>query len=78
MSDTAVLVVDMMNTYQHPDAEKLIPNVAEIIDSLTDLVVRAHDSHDVDLVYVNETIEISAPSSPISSTRPAMARGPIW
>ena len=27
MSDTAVLVVDMMNTYQHPDAENLIPNV---------------------------------------------------
>lgn len=54
MSDTAVLVVDMMNTYQHPDAEKLIPNVAEIIDSLTDLVVRAHDSDDVDLVYVND------------------------
>ena len=42
------------NTYQHPDAEKLIPNVAEIIDSLTDLVVRAHDSDDVDLVYVND------------------------
>jgi nicotinamidase-related amidase len=54
MSDTAVLVVDMFNTYQHPDAEKLIPNVAEIIEPLTDLVVRSHDSDDVDLVYVND------------------------
>jgi nicotinamidase-related amidase len=54
MSDTAVLVVDMFNTYQHPDAEKLIPNVAEIIEPLTDLVVRAHRSDDVDLVYVND------------------------
>jgi nicotinamidase-related amidase len=54
MSDTAVLVVDMLNTYQHPDAEKLILNVAKIIDPLTDLVRRAHDSDDVDLVYVND------------------------
>jgi nicotinamidase-related amidase len=54
MSDTAVLVVDMLNTYRHPDAEQLIPNVAKIIDSLADLVRRAHDSDDVDLVYVND------------------------
>lgn len=54
MSDTAVLVVDMMNTYQHPDAENLIPNVEKIIEPLTDLVRRAHESADVDLVYVND------------------------
>ncbi|OBH50700.1 cysteine hydrolase family protein [Mycobacterium sp. E2479] len=54
MSDTAVLVVDMMNTYQHPDAEDLIPNVAKIIEPLTDLVRRAREIDDVDLVYVND------------------------
>ncbi|OBF91517.1 isochorismatase [Mycobacterium sp. 852014-52450_SCH5900713] len=54
MSDTAVVVVDMMNTYQHPDAEELIPNVASIIDPLADLVRRARESDDVDLVYVND------------------------
>lgn len=54
MSDTAVLVVDMMNTYQHPDAEDLIPNVETIIEPLTDLVRRARESGDVDLVYVND------------------------
>jgi nicotinamidase-related amidase len=54
MSDTAVLVVDMMNTYQHPDAEDLIPNVEKIIEPLTDLVRRARESDDVDLVYVND------------------------
>ncbi|ODR09734.1 isochorismatase [Mycobacterium sherrisii] len=54
MSDTAVLVVDMMNSYQHPDAEVLIPNVAKIIDPLADLVRRARDSDDVDLIYVND------------------------
>jgi nicotinamidase-related amidase len=53
MSDTVVLVVDMLNSYQHADAEKLIPNVAKIIAPLADLVHRAHDSA-VDLVYVND------------------------
>jgi nicotinamidase-related amidase len=54
MSDTAVVVIDMMNTYQHPDAEDLIPNVGKIIDPLTDLVRRARESGDIDLVYVND------------------------
>lgn len=54
MSKTAVLVIDMMNTYQHPDAEKLMPNVAEIIDPLSELVAEAHRRDDVDLIYVND------------------------
>lgn len=54
MSNTAVLVVDMMNTYQHPDAEELIPNVEKIMDPLADLVRRARQADGVDLVYVND------------------------
>ena len=54
MSDTAVVVIDMMNTYQHPDAEILIPNVEKIIDPLADLVRRAREADGVDLVYVND------------------------
>ena len=54
MSDTAVLVIDMMNTYAHPDADTLIPNVGKILDPLADLVRRARESDDVDLVYVND------------------------
>lgn len=54
MSDTAVLVIDMMNTYRHPDAEKLAPNVAEIIDPLAGLVAEAREREDVDLIYVND------------------------
>jgi hypothetical protein len=50
VSDTAVLVVDMMNTYRHPDAEELIPNVGKIIEPLTDLLRRARQSDGVDLV----------------------------
>jgi nicotinamidase-related amidase len=54
MSDSVVLVVDMMNSYTHPDAELLIPNVEKIIDPVADLVRRARERHDVDLVYVND------------------------
>jgi nicotinamidase-related amidase len=54
MADTAVLVIDMMNAYRHPDADKLIPNVADIIDPLSRLVARARDRDDVDVIYVND------------------------
>lgn len=54
MSDTAVVVVDMMSTYQHPDAEHLIPNVANVVEPTADLVRRAQESDDVDLIYVND------------------------
>lgn len=54
MSDTALVVIDMMNSYQHPDAENLIPNVEKIIDPLTDLVRRARAADGVDVVYVND------------------------
>ena len=54
MADTAVLVIDMMNAYQHPDAELLIPNVADIVSPLAELVATARDREDVDLIYVND------------------------
>lgn len=54
MSDTALVIVDMMNTYQHPDAEDLMPNVATIIDPLADVIRRARGTDGVDLVYVND------------------------
>lgn len=54
MSDTAVLVIDMMNTYQHPDAEVLVPNVTKIIEPLSHLVRHARETDEVDLIYVND------------------------
>ena len=54
MSKTALLIIDMMNTYEHPDADKLAPNVAEIIDPLAELVADARRRDDVDLIYVND------------------------
>jgi nicotinamidase-related amidase len=41
MSDTAVLVVDMMNRYQHPVADVLVPDVGKIIEPMADLARRA-------------------------------------
>ncbi|MCT7660431.1 cysteine hydrolase family protein [Mycobacterium deserti] len=54
MSDVALLVVDMLNTYRHEDADKLVPQVKEIIDPLSGLISTARERDDVDLVYVND------------------------
>jgi nicotinamidase-related amidase len=54
MSETAVLVIDMLNSYRHDDADKLAQNVAGIVDALADLITRAKDRDDVDLIYVND------------------------
>jgi nicotinamidase-related amidase len=54
MSEVAVLVIDMLNTYEHEDAEALVPNVADVIDPLAGLIASARDRDDVDLIYVND------------------------
>ncbi|OBH19273.1 cysteine hydrolase family protein [Mycolicibacter sinensis] len=54
MSDTAVVVVDMLNAYRHDDAAELADNVANIIEPLADLVERSRADDDVDLIYVND------------------------
>ncbi|OBK11084.1 cysteine hydrolase family protein [Mycobacterium asiaticum] len=54
MSKTALLVIDMFNDYDHPDAEPLADNVADIIDPLVGLIGDAQSHDDVDLIYVND------------------------
>jgi nicotinamidase-related amidase len=54
VSDTTVLVIDMMNSYQHADAKVLVANVEKIIDPVAELVRRARERDGVDLVYVND------------------------
>jgi nicotinamidase-related amidase len=54
VSDTAVLVIDMLNAYRHEDAEKLVANVADIVEPLAGLVKTARGRDDVDLIYVND------------------------
>jgi nicotinamidase-related amidase len=54
MSEVAVLVIDMLNTYLHQDADVLVPNVAAIVDPLAEMISRARERDDVDLIYVND------------------------
>jgi nicotinamidase-related amidase len=49
-----VLVVDMFNAYRHPDADKLIPHVEEIVDPLAQLIAEAQRRDNVDLIYIND------------------------
>jgi nicotinamidase-related amidase len=54
VSATTVLVIDMLNTYDHPDAEALAASVAVVIDPITRLISAACERDDVDLIYVND------------------------
>jgi nicotinamidase-related amidase len=49
-----VLVIDMLNSYRHKDAEKLVPSVEEVVDPIAGLINRTKRRDDVDLVYVND------------------------
>jgi len=53
MAGTALIVIDMLNPYDHEDADELAANVERIVDPLAELVERARDS-DVELIYVND------------------------
>ena len=80
MSNTAVLVIDMMNTYEHSDAEKLTANVEKVVDPLARLITEAHDRDDVDLVYVNDNYgdftadDIDLVRSALDGKRPDLIR----
>jgi nicotinamidase-related amidase len=50
---TALVVVDMLNTYEHDDADRLIHSVREVVPNIASLIARAR-SEDVDVVYVND------------------------
>jgi nicotinamidase-related amidase len=54
MSETALLVVDMMNSYEHSDAEHLARNVEKVIDPLARLIAEARRRKNIDLIYVND------------------------
>jgi nicotinamidase-related amidase len=50
---TALVVVDMLNSYEHDDAEPLIQSVREVLPQITSLVERAR-SEGVEVIYVND------------------------
>lgn len=55
-SGAALLVVDMLNPYDHEDAATLADHVGEIVESLADLAERARAEDAVELIYVNDNL----------------------
>ncbi|WP_320781797.1 isochorismatase family cysteine hydrolase [Streptomyces sp. CRN 30] len=53
MSKTALVVIDMINTYDHKDAEHLLPSAGAVVPVLTGLLERARAA-DVPVIYVND------------------------
>jgi nicotinamidase-related amidase len=50
---TALIVVDMLNSYEHDDADELTKSVEAVVEPLSQLIARAEDEG-VELVYVND------------------------
>jgi nicotinamidase-related amidase len=53
----ALVVTDMLNPYDHEDAETLVANVEPVVPVIADLVREAHEDDGVELVYVNDNYE---------------------
>lgn len=51
--NSAVVVVDMLNPYEHEDAERLMASVRAALPAMRQLVARAREQ-DVPVVYVND------------------------
>ncbi|MFF5212872.1 cysteine hydrolase family protein [Streptosporangium sp. NPDC000396] len=54
METIAMIVMDMLNPYDHDDAETLGKNVEKIVGPLARLIEQAHRQDDVELIYVND------------------------
>ena len=54
MPDTALIVIDMLNKYDHEDAEPLAESVAEQLQAIVDLRDQAREDPEVLTVYVND------------------------
>ena len=50
---SALVVVDLIHSYEHPDAEKLTQSVEKALPQMTDLLKRA-EQEDVVTIYVND------------------------
>jgi nicotinamidase-related amidase len=50
---SALIVIDMINTYDHPDAEQLVPSVRQALPSVVEAIGRAREAG-TDVIYVND------------------------
>jgi nicotinamidase-related amidase len=53
MGKTALIVIDMINTYDHKDADSLVPSVESVLPAVTGLLERAR-RQGVPVIYVND------------------------
>jgi nicotinamidase-related amidase len=53
---TALLVIDMLNPYEHDDADRLAESAAEAVPAIQRLLPRAAEA-DVPVIYVNDNYE---------------------
>lgn len=53
VKNTALLVIDMINTYDHKDADLLIPSARTVVPVVADLLRRARD-RSAPVIYVND------------------------
>jgi nicotinamidase-related amidase len=53
MSETALIVIDMLNRYEHEDAERLMRSVRETLPAISE-AVRAAEEQETMTVYVND------------------------
>ena len=51
--NTALVVVDMLNSYEHDDADALISAVREVLENIASLIERAR-SEGAEIIYVND------------------------
>jgi nicotinamidase-related amidase len=54
MTKSALVVIDMINTYDHDDAELLLPSAAQAVPVIVRLLKRARSSDDVPVIYAND------------------------
>jgi nicotinamidase-related amidase len=53
MAKTALIVIDMINTYEHDDVDLLLPSVKACLPAMTELLDHARGC-DVPVIYVND------------------------
>jgi nicotinamidase-related amidase len=53
MPKSALVVVDMLNPYDHPDADALIESVKTVVDPISQLIAQAR-AQETDVIYVND------------------------
>ncbi|GAB3663198.1 cysteine hydrolase family protein [Streptomyces sparsus] len=53
MAESALIVIDMINTYDHPDAENLRPSVEKALPAVRRLIEKARRAG-TEVVYVND------------------------